>query len=159
MHEDEKYEIILKVVKRIANKHVFPHYGVEDIIQEGFIIGLEALKRYDNSRPLENFLAVHIRNRLLNLKRDKYYRPNSEIQERKKKLAEAACVEDIRTLIRASSLSEDIEFRELTSYIDSHLPSGLRADYRRFMSGAVLARKKRCGLIEVLKEILENYYA
>ena len=44
--------------------------------QQAAIFALEGLNKYDNKRPLENFLWTHIRNRLFNFKRDKYQRPD-----------------------------------------------------------------------------------
>jgi hypothetical protein len=44
---------------------------------------MDAMDRYDESRPLENFLAVHVKNRLNNFKRDKYYRQQKEDQAKK----------------------------------------------------------------------------
>lgn len=37
---------------------------------------LNALDKYDGSRPLENYLWVHVRNRLYNFKRNNYARPD-----------------------------------------------------------------------------------
>jgi hypothetical protein len=44
--------------------------------QEGRVLGFEALasEKYDGRRPLENFLYIHIRNRLYNFKRDHFRR-------------------------------------------------------------------------------------
>jgi DNA-directed RNA polymerase specialized sigma24 family protein len=46
--------------------------GDDDIEQEARIIGWKALESYDWARPLENFLRVHVRNRLINFKRDHF---------------------------------------------------------------------------------------
>ena len=42
---------------------------MDDIKQEAFMIAVEALEKYDESRPLENFLYISISNRLKNLLR------------------------------------------------------------------------------------------
>jgi hypothetical protein len=49
----------------------------EDIFQECVIIVMKSgcLEKYDTSLPLENFLTVHLRNRLYNFKRDNFARP------------------------------------------------------------------------------------
>lgn len=69
-------ETIYRVVDLLASKFRFGYYDVEDIRQEGCCFALEALAsgKYDESRPLENFLYTHLRNRFINLKRDKYIR-------------------------------------------------------------------------------------
>ena len=67
MSEEETLEKINLVVDRIAPKYSFSGYDVNDIKQEAFIICLDALNRYDQKRPLENFLAVNLSNRLKTL--------------------------------------------------------------------------------------------
>jgi hypothetical protein len=44
--------------------------------QQAAIFAMEGLKQYDHSRPLENFLWTHVRNRLFNYKRNNYQRPD-----------------------------------------------------------------------------------
>lgn len=44
--------------------------------QQAAIFALEGLEKYDRSRPLENFLWTHVRNRLFNYKRNNYQRPD-----------------------------------------------------------------------------------
>jgi DNA-directed RNA polymerase specialized sigma24 family protein len=72
--EDQVVQAINKVVAILAPSFVFGCYGLDDIKQEGRVFGLQAMAKYDPSRPLENFLYSHIRNRLINLRRDKYHR-------------------------------------------------------------------------------------
>lgn len=72
--EQEVIDAIQRVINIVAPQFVFGYYSLEDIKQEAFIKALEALKDYNPQLPLENFLSVHIRNRLKNLIRDKYHR-------------------------------------------------------------------------------------
>jgi DNA-directed RNA polymerase specialized sigma24 family protein len=65
---------IEKVVSALAPGFVFGYFTVEDIRQQGRLYALDALKRYDGKRTLENFLYKHVKNRLINYKRDKYHR-------------------------------------------------------------------------------------
>ena len=76
MSEEEVLEVINKICDRYAYKFQFGYFEADDIRQEAFIIAVDALDRYEEGRPLENFLAVHVKNRLNNFKRDKYYRQN-----------------------------------------------------------------------------------
>ncbi len=68
-------EIIDKISKRLSYKFVFPGFDREDIEQEAKIIAMDGLTRYDPDKPLENFLWVHVRKRLINFKRDNFTRP------------------------------------------------------------------------------------
>jgi len=72
--EQDFVDIVQKIARRISHRYVFTSYEPCDIEQEAFLIAVEGLERYDSSKPLENFLYVHINNRLKNLKRKVYYR-------------------------------------------------------------------------------------
>lgn len=73
--EDEFLKALDNVTKRLSIKFKFGYHSVEDIKQQAAIFALEGLEKYDRTRPLENFLWTHIRNRLFNFKRDNYNRP------------------------------------------------------------------------------------
>jgi len=154
-------EKIREIAKATAKKFVFPNYDEDDIEQEAFIIGLEAMSRYDPERPLENFLRVHIKNRLSNLRRDKYYRPDTgkaeTIQKGKKKLLDAAPFDE---LAHAFSIfdRDSLECKELLSYIDERLDSSLRADYLRFLDNQRLTKARKTKLFLELKTIMVDYY-
>lgn len=76
MSEGEAVAIIYRVVDLLASKFRFGYHSTEDMRQQGAIFAVEALQgtHYDVARPLENFLYTHIRNRFINLKRDKFVR-------------------------------------------------------------------------------------
>ena len=73
MTKEEVLEKIDLVVNRISPKYTFHGYDVDDIKQEAFMICMDALDRYDQKRPLENFLSVNLSNRLKNFVRDNHY--------------------------------------------------------------------------------------
>ena len=78
MTKDQVVDQINVVVNRIAPKYTFYGYQADDLKQEAFIICMEALPRYDAKRPLENFLSVHLSNRLKNFVRDNHFTSNEE---------------------------------------------------------------------------------
>lgn len=78
LKEDEVLDKIELVINRIAPKYTFHGYDLNDIKQEAFIICYEALERYDQKRPLENFLSVNLSNRLKNFIRDNNFTKSSE---------------------------------------------------------------------------------
>jgi hypothetical protein len=163
MTEDQVVSTIYKISSRLASKYTFPNYEAEDISQEAFIIGMEAMNRYDGVRPLENFLSIHIKNRLKNFKRDNYYRPDQgkaeKIQQGKKKLLDASSIEGVRNFIVSSKTSDNLEVRELAEYIDLNLSANLRGDYLRFVNDQSLSKTKKNNLLDELKNILEMFYA
>lgn len=60
----------------LAPMYVFGYYDTDDIKQIGWEEALKVLQKevYDPSRPFENFIYSHLRNRLSNLKRNQYRR-------------------------------------------------------------------------------------
>lgn len=74
--ETEFLEVWEKISKKLGYKFKFGYHSHEDMKQQAAIFALEGLKNYDKSRPLENFLWTHVRNRLFNYKRDNYQRPD-----------------------------------------------------------------------------------
>lgn len=74
--EEQALAIIDKVVGQLSKQFKFGYYDVDDLKQEGTILALDVINdgRYDEDRPLENFLRVYIKSRFINLKRNKYFR-------------------------------------------------------------------------------------
>lgn len=72
----EEQQIIGDVANTIAHNFTFGYYEVDDIKQEIWIMCLEALPKFDESRgaSLKTFLLVHCKNRLISLKRNKMSR-------------------------------------------------------------------------------------
>lgn len=170
MTEEEVVETINKVVNRYAYRFKFGYYDTDDIKQEAFIIAMEALDRYDNDRPLENFLAVHVKNRLSNFKRDKFFRrpqdfANGELpprSEAKKFLMEPLNIENIRdeheaNMSDADDFVEAVDTAELFLLIDQYLPIALRADYLRMMHGVYVPKPRREQIHEEISSIFRKH--
>lgn len=75
--EDEFIKVLDIISKKLIYKFKFGYHEIEDMKQQAAIFALQGLENYDNSRPLENFLWTHVRNRLFNFKRDNYFRPDN----------------------------------------------------------------------------------
>lgn len=77
---DEAYPIIHKLAKNRSCNGGFAYYEPSDVYQEIWGMCLDAMNRYDpDTGPIENFLVIHVTNRLKNIKRDKYFRPGFDI--------------------------------------------------------------------------------
>ena len=74
--EKEFLLVLDNISRRLAHKFKFAYHSFDDMKQQAAIFALEGLEKYDNSRPLENFLWTHVRNRLFNYKRNNYQRPD-----------------------------------------------------------------------------------
>jgi DNA-directed RNA polymerase specialized sigma24 family protein len=156
----EILETITNVAAKLAPKYTFGYYGVDDIRQEAIMMGYEALPRYDNKRPLENFIYVHINNRLKTFKRDNYFRINAgsaeSIQQAKKNIMDPVSIEKVEPL-KDSELLDSLHINEIRERINKHLPANLRKDYLRICSGAKVSKNTRQKIVDALKQILENY--
>ena len=76
MTEKEVLEIIDKIAGKLSYKFRFGYHDIEDMKQQGTLFAIQGMDNYDESRPLENFLWTHVRNRLFNYKRDNFERPD-----------------------------------------------------------------------------------
>ncbi len=67
-------EVVEKVVGILSRSFTFGYFDVADIKQQGRLFAIKAMEKYDPSRPLDNFLYTHVKNRLINFRRDKFRR-------------------------------------------------------------------------------------
>lgn len=76
MTEQQVIDTIDVVMGRLSKKMKFGYHEIEDIRQQGFQYALEILEKetYDPKKPLENFLQTHIKNQLINYKRNNFIR-------------------------------------------------------------------------------------
>lgn len=170
--EQQVIDLITKIIERMASRYTFGYYDVEDIKQEAFIIAIDGLKRYDNDKgPLENFLSVHIKNRLLTLRRNKFYRKDKKStamlekrNESKKNLMEPIDIskvrdEDEKNMKFESDILDILVTEEIFTLIDKHLNIHTRLDYLKMLDGVAIPAHRRNKVEQEIIEILrENGY-
>ena len=161
MTDQEVVDQIEKVCNRIAPRYTFYGYTLDDIKQEAFIICMEALSRYDNKRPLENFLSVNLSNRLKNFVRDNHFIHND--QGDRVRILQPAQLDHENAVIdkEENNLSyESIEYKNMAKIIDSKIPASLRLDYLRMINDVYITKQRREEIIETINEILQEsgYY-
>jgi RNA polymerase sigma factor (sigma-70 family) len=155
MTESDVLHTIQTVVKRIAPRYTFNGYDVEDIKQESFLICMDALNRYDQKRPLENFLSVHLSNRLKNFVRDNYY--VKDVDENKKKILNAQLMGSDSNIISFVNDEDTLELKEIKDIIDSNLSAEYRADYLKITNGVYVSKKRREEVLESVISILKEH--
>jgi len=155
MTESDVLNTIQTVVKRIAPRYTFNGYDVEDIKQESFLICMDALNRYDQKRPLENFLSVHLSNRLKNFVRDNYY--VKDVDENKKKILNAQLMGSDSNIISFVNDEDTLELKEIKDIIDSNLSAEYRADYLKITNGVYVSKKRREEVLESVISILKEH--
>lgn len=160
MTEQEVVDQIEKVCNRIAPRYTFYGYTLDDIKQEAFIICMEALNRYDNSRPLENFLSVNLSNRLKNFVRDNHYIQSDDLD--RVRVLKPAQLDHENAVVdnKDNNISYDsIEYKNMADIIDVKIPASLRLDYLRMINDVYITKQRREELVEIIQEILqENGY-
>ena len=157
MTSEEVLEKINTVVNRIAPRYTFNGYEVDDIKQEAFIICMDALKRYDCKRPLENFLSVNLSNRLKNFVRDNYFTKNETEKQKVLNPAQLSYEDSIPSDYEQDD--EILDAQDMTAIIDEHLPVGMRTDYLKMMGNVYVPKKRKEEITLTIKNILlENGY-
>ena len=157
MSESQLMKSIETVVNRIAPKYTFSGYEVDDIKQESFLICIDALERYDENRPLENFLSVHLSNRLKNFVRDNYYVSSTD-EDKKRVLTPKSINND--DIIKIYEEIDQLEVEEVNKLVDKHLPSQYRSDYLKMLNNVYVNKIRREEILQNILNILkENGYA
>lgn len=156
MTKEEVLEKINLVVGRIAPRYTFNGYEIDDIKQEAFIICMEALKRYDCKRPLENFLSVNLSNRLKNFIRDNYFTKN---ETEKQKVLNPAQLAFEDSIPGEDSQDEEsiIDAQDIAVIIDQNLPVDCRSDYLKMISDVYVPKKRKEEVVQTIQLILEEH--
>ena len=148
------------VVDKIAHKYVFTSFECEDIRQEAFLIAYAGLAHYDNSRSLENFLYIHLSNRLKNFKRDNYYRYEvgdaQRMQNTKKSILEPIDIHELFHIATGSDVEDEAHISEIHDLIDEKLPANMRSDYLKLKNKGKLTKSRKIKIIKKLQEIIDG---
>ena len=140
MTEQEVLDTITLVCNRISPRYTFYGYTVDDIKQESFIICMEALNRYVEGRPLENFLSVNLSNRLKNFVRDNHF-VNSSDEDR----------------VKYSISYKDIDNKNIDDLVNKYLPAQVRMDYLKIINDVYVTKQRREEIIDMILEILQEH--
>ena len=153
MNQDEVLSTMRKVIEKIAPRYVTHGYTVGDMQQEAYIMCMEALPRYDSTRPLENFLSVHVSNRMKNFLRD-----NVKIKDEKK-----------HKIVKPSQLTHDIErscennveermdYKEMSTIVDENMPAAMRMDYLKMVNEFYVPKHRRKEIVEFIEDLLKEH--
>ncbi len=155
MTEESVINTIMLVVNRTAAKYTFYGYELDDIKQEAFIICMDALNRYDNKRPLENFLAVHLSNRLKNFVRDNHYMKD---EDEKRRIVMPGQLANEEYILDTQEENEDqLDCEDMISLLDIKLPATYRSDYLKIINDVYVPKKRREEVLNIIYEILEEH--
>ena len=131
------------MAKGFAHKFQFREYSPEDIEQEAILMSIKVIQsgKYDPARPLENFLRRHLRNRLINLKRDntRYNKPLN--------------VEDYEVTADDNFLA-GLDIKITLEKIEKLVPIKFRGDFLKMKAGAKIPTHRKLKLIEIIRDEL-----
>ena len=166
MTEQEVIDVIIKVSKRLSHKFTFGTYDKDDIEQEAFIHGIQGLEKYDEERPLENFLHVHISNRLHDLRRNKFYaisqnQQPSESIKKKRLLLEPINIAHVRdhnesSMMYDDNMVNDHTISDMELLIDLFLDTGMRNDYLKIKQEVYVTKGRREEIFAAIRDILRK---
>lgn len=169
----------IPIIQKIAdhrNNSKFAYYENDDITQEIWVFCLEALERFDGDKApklplvaqIEHFLNCHVSNRLKNLMRDKYFRPEKDpLQQRYSQtrinlinaLPLDVCGSDNDgTLLAGGCPNHDpishLITEELKTHIMERLPIDLQESFQLLVNGNKVNKKIRNTLQDEIIVIL-----
>lgn len=156
-------ETIQKCAKRISSNRWIPGYDKDDIYQEAVIIGIEGLKWYNGSIPLDKYLDNHIKHKLRSLRTEKYIKPgcdcgeclkcrNNTARHNIEYTVDVSLVQDLLTYDQKDS----IEMQETLDYLDQSIPAEFRDDYLKLLTGVSLVTSRKKKLIAIIEELLNE---
>lgn len=155
MTKEETTERINSVINKIAPRYTFRDYDVEDIKQEAFIICIDGLDRYDSSRPLENFLSVHLSNRLKNFIRDNYFIKDDE--DRKRVMSPKYLASDDDVFYECVDINHKIDTKDANKVIDKFLPCEYRSDYLKILADVYVPKRIKQKIMQIIEKILREH--
>lgn len=154
MTREEVLDKINLVVNRISPKYTFHGYDLDDIKQEAFMICMDALDRYDQKRPLENFLSVNLSNRLKNFIRDNHYIGQDE--KKRNVLCPQQLAYEASIPQEELCLDEKVDFSQIQKVINEHLPAEYRGDYLKMLNDVYVSKKRREQVVQIIKELIHE---
>lgn len=178
MTEAEVLASIERAVGLLAGRFVFGSWDLDDVKQYGRMEAIRAMDRYDPSRPLDNFLYSHIKNRYINLLRDKYRRNDPpcrachegdgcdkstayspfcpvyaawlERNRSKANLMSPGPLQDVAD----GDQSGDVEIAELEEIIRQEIPFEMLRDYLALKDGDRLPAARRAEIEAAVRDVL-----
>lgn len=157
--EEEIFAIVCDVVSRFTAKWKFRGHDEDDIQQQSYLIVSKSLEKYDPAKGcVENFICNDLSRKLINFKRDKYVRPNTKT-DNKKRINEAINIGIMNTDTEIGlSYRDKNEFRLDFEFLVEKLRERLKKEsihsLNRWLDGAKMATYRKTALIEEIKNVI-----
>lgn len=168
---EEITKIILHISKNLAPTFTFGFHTVEDMRQQGFVFGLEALQKFDESKItdeetghtlLYQFLYRAMTNKYLNFVRNNYCRAtegsNPNIRKIRKKIVDLDILDRPSAIVDRVAVSheEEVEYYDLLDCIEKNMDRKTLHDFKRMLDGAKISGARRKRVREIIRSILDE---
>jgi len=185
MTEGEVLALLEKITKSLAAGFVFGFHTYKDILQTAMQFALESLELYEvkPGRSLDKFLYCSVKNKLINFKRDKLYRPTPPCDlcsncasgstghadgqfckkylkwrkrnSCKQNIMNISTTLDFEALPSGFDTIEEFEINEVVTTIEARLKAeSLFEDYLQMKGGASLSVLKREAIMNIIRGVL-----
>ena len=156
MTKEEVEEVILRVIKRYRG-YAFDIYDADDIENECYFICLDGLKRYDPKyKNLENFLSVHVRNRIINFVNRKNNNKSAKFLINSAIPFDRVDDENESSMRYTSTMEEDLMYEELLESINDKVPVEYRMDFLKLMRGIKISKIRKDRIAQIVQEHLQT---
>jgi len=161
LSNEDHHLIIWELANNIAPKYAFANFTAEDLVQEAYIMGMDALTRYDGIRPFKNFIANHISNRMKTFKRDHFYRPNAgtaeHLQVVKRALMSPGNMDKVSKMYEVDYAAL-IDGMDRKKELDKLIPVIHRKDYLRMLAGVRISQTRKKEIVHIVREAMAQVY-
>ena len=155
MTQQEVMDQITIIVDRIAPRYTFYGYELDDIKQESYIICIDGLERYEEGRPLENFLSVHLSKRLKNVIRNNHFNKGDDEDKKRVKMPGQLANEESSHYYDTTML-DSMDAKEMCDIVDRQIPYEHRENYLKMINNVHVPKKEKEELVEIIKKIVED---
>lgn len=150
----EHIDAIRTAAYKVRQFYTFDIYDIEDIEQEAFLIGMEAIRHWDGKRDLVTFLLFSMKNRLVNLI-NKHRSTNDIIKARKLAVEQAAPLDSIAE-DKLPVSDEVVDIDNVLDMVDQIVPYGMRMDYLKMKENVYVPKARRDEIIEAIQIQLQT---
>lgn len=163
-----EHKTLSEVIKPLVKKYWINSFEESDLAQEFYILGMELINKYDESKgKLENFLRISLNNAAQNFVKSRTINvkpcgcPDGGFCDRCIYLQSKANVIMTRQFAPEADFEESSSIKEcwadLLPLIDKKLPVSMRQDWRRILDNSHVVKSRKAEIFEEIREIVKEF--
>lgn len=165
---EAEHNTLSEVLKPLSKKYWIPGFTEIDIFQEGYILGMELINKYDEGKgKLENFLRIALNNGLQNFVKSKTINVKPCGCGESSYCERCTYIQSKANVIMTKQFPIDSDFEETASVkecwadllplIDKKLPVSMRQDWRRILDNSHVVKSRKAEIFEEIREIVKEF--